>query len=326
MSSSPLLRLRKFRIPRTLACLACLLAGCGGGSAGPSTESPGKPTVIAVSYPLASIALRLGGDAIELNYPVPAEEDSLFWSPGEDDVLAMQGVDLLLLNGAGHEPWEEQVSLSPLTKAVTAQGFRDQWIEQEDAVTHKHGPEGEHTHAGLVATTWLDPLLFREQIQVVQWSLVKLLPNQREVIEERTEQASRELQAVHERWEQIRALLGDQPLIASHPVYHYLARRYGWNVRNEHWEPDEDPTAEQWQAFDELLKMHPAKIMIWEDEPTPATREQLATRGIQVLVLPTLASGSPMDEVIGAMSANAAHFEAELRKGLASRENAPANP
>ncbi|MEZ5949391.1 MAG: zinc ABC transporter substrate-binding protein [Planctomycetaceae bacterium] len=115
-----------------------------------------------------------------------------------------------------------QVILSPLTKAVTAQGFRDQWIELEDAVTHKHGPEGEHTHAGLVATTWLDPLQFREQIQVVQLSLVKLLPDQREAIEERTEQASRELQALHERWENIRELLGDQPLIASHPVYHYL--------------------------------------------------------------------------------------------------------
>ncbi len=36
--------------------------------------------------------------------------------------------------------------------------------------------------------------------------------------------------------------IGDRPLLFSHPVYQYLARRYDLDARSMHWEPDEPLT------------------------------------------------------------------------------------
>ena len=67
------------------------------------------------------------------------------------------------------------------------------------------------------------------------------------------------------------APMGNAPLLASHPVYHYAdARRYGWNLQNVHWEPDEMPSDAEWQKFEVLYASHPGKIMIWEEDPLPS--------------------------------------------------------
>ena len=44
-------------------------------------------------------------------------------------------------------------------------------------------------------------------------------------------------------------------------------------------------TEKQLAALDELLKEHPAKLMLWEEEPIEATRKLLEARGIRVVVV-----------------------------------------
>ena len=75
-----------------------------------------------------------------------------------------------------------------------------------------------------------------------------------------------------------------QPLMASHPVYDYFSRRYGLNIRSLHWEPDEVPTGEQLVELRNILRGHPAKWMIWEGEPNPASVVKLRVMGMNSLV------------------------------------------
>ena len=74
------------------------------------------------------------------------------------------------------------------------------------------------------------------------------------------------------------------PLLASHPVYDYFARRYGLNLKSVHWEPDETPTPKQWRELKRITKTHPAEWMIWEGEPMKATVEHLESIGIRTRV------------------------------------------
>ena len=78
--------------------------------------------------------------------------------------------------------------------------------------------------------------------------------------------------------------LDGAPILYSHPVYQYLQRRYELNGVALHWEPNQEPTASDWAQLDALLLTHPAKLMLWEGEPTPATRKALASRGITAVV------------------------------------------
>ena len=46
-----------------------------------------------------------------------------------------------------------------------------------------------------------------------------------------------------------------------HPVYEYLAKAYRLDLRAMHWEPEELPPPDQWEALDALLKQHPSHVM-----------------------------------------------------------------
>jgi len=72
--------------------------------------------------------------------------------------------------------------------------------------------------------------------------------------------------------------------LAPHPVYDYLSRRYGLNIKSIHWEPDEAPNDEQWLQLKNILKSHPAKWMIWEGNPIKTSSDGLKSLGIASLV------------------------------------------
>ena len=67
----------------------------------------------------------------------------------------------------------------------------------------------------------------------------------------------------------------------SHPVYQYLQNRYGINGRSVHWEPDADPGVKAWIDFQSLLRVHSARLMIWEDQPLSEVRKRLNEMGIR---------------------------------------------
>jgi hypothetical protein len=44
------------------------------------------------------------------------------------------------------------------------------------------------------------------------------------------------------------------------------------------------PSSEEWDKFAAMLKEHPARWMIWEDEPSEAIRAKLKTMGVSCVV------------------------------------------
>ncbi len=273
-----------------------------------------RPVVIAVNYPLANIAHQLAGEWIDLQFPVPANADPAYWSPNDEQIAAMQQANLVLLNGANHEPWQERVTLSPLNVANTSRGFHDQWIHVEDAITHQHGPEGKHTHSGIASTTWLDPVLFREQVHVIAQTLIKQLPDRREEILKREKELDAQLEQLDQAWKAASEKLGERSLIASHPVYQYLAKRYGWKLDSLHWEPDQKLTKKEWEQFDQLREKNKADIMIWEDEPLAETKEVLDKQGVKTAVIKPLGNGPYEENILEKMKANAERLNAALAK------------
>ncbi|RLA05886.1 MAG: zinc ABC transporter substrate-binding protein, partial [Gammaproteobacteria bacterium] len=63
-----------------------------------------------VNYPLAYFAERIGGEQVEVGFPVPADVDPAFWSPAADAVAAYQAADVIILNGATYAKWVPKVT------------------------------------------------------------------------------------------------------------------------------------------------------------------------------------------------------------------------
>ena len=153
---------RLVRLNATLASIVLLTLG--GARAVLAAAGP-DAYVVAVNNPLAYFAQRLAGDAIEVRLPVPEATDPAFWQPDVDDILLLQGAELVLLNGAGYSPWLNKVAISRRSLVVTI--AQASWIPLQDQVTHSHGPRGDHAHGGHAVTTWLDMSLAATQARAV---------------------------------------------------------------------------------------------------------------------------------------------------------------
>ncbi|MCO6456114.1 MAG: zinc ABC transporter substrate-binding protein [Pirellulaceae bacterium] len=297
--------------PLLASCLllaTCLLpAGCSP-SGQPATTAgrtaDGPPRVYVVNYPLRYFAERIGGESVRVEFPAPSDEDPAYWSPAAEQVAAFQQADLILLNGAGYAGWIRKVSLPEARLCDTSAAFADRLIEIQDAVTHTHGPGGEHTHTGTAFTTWLDPQQAELQAQAVADRLSLLLPDKKEQFQQRVEDLRRELAELDQQLAELFAAQPQEPVIFSHPVYQYLTRRYGLNARDVHWEPGEMPSEAMWSELEKLRQQHPARWMIWEGPPLPEIESRLEQQGVRSVVFAPCGNVPPSGDLLSVMRQN----------------------
>ncbi|MBU6302640.1 MAG: zinc ABC transporter substrate-binding protein [Verrucomicrobia bacterium] len=243
-----------------------------------------KPVVQASNYPLAYFAQRIAGERIDVQFLPPPDGDPAFWEPSDADIGKLQSADRILLNGATYEKWLAHVSLPDSLLWDTSEAFAPRFFTIKDTTTHSHGKEGAHSHAGTAFTTWIDFSQARLQAESVLLGLVRLLPDARKDLEARAATLTTDLDELDREMLSLARAIGDQPLVASHPVYHYLARRYGLKIESVLWEPETVPDEAALQTLRGVLTKHPAKWMIWEGTPAPESVAKLRTLGLGSLV------------------------------------------
>jgi zinc transport system substrate-binding protein len=166
----------------------------------------------------------------------------------------------------------------------TSERLKDRYIVTAEVLTHSHGPEGKHAHEALAFTTWMDLDLAAMQAKAIAHALSRKNPKQKDAFQMNYRALEKDLIALDRDIKAVVSKSPSRPLLVSHPVYDYFARRYSLNIRSVHWEPDETPNAEQWLELQKILKSHPAKWMIWEGEPMEDSVERLRSIGVNSLV------------------------------------------
>jgi zinc transport system substrate-binding protein len=239
-----------------------------------------KLSVYVVNYPLKYFAERIGGDHVKVEFPVPAGIDPAYWNLDVEHISAYQKADLIIINGAGYAKWVNKVSLPESKMVNTSRAFKDQYITSKEVMTHSHGAEGKHAHESLAFTTWLDLSLAARQAEAIADEMARKRPALKKTFQTNCASLKKELEALDQDIQTIVSQDRSKPLMVSHPVYDYFARRYGLNIVSVHWEPGEVPSGEQWLELKKILKDHPAKWMIWEGNPLKATIEKL--KGLQI--------------------------------------------
>jgi len=295
----------RWQHPRRSSRLLGLLALVGTALAtAASVASIAEMVVYTVNYPLAYFAGRIGGESVSVHFPAPEHVDPAFWKPDPEIIAAYQSADLILLNGAGYAGWIAQASLPRRKLVDTSRSFRDAYLPGEETPVHQHGPAGEHAHGQIAFTTWLDPEQAIAQARAIETVFAKRHPQDASGYSKRADALVSDLERLDCELAASVGVLANEPLLASHPVYAYLARRYGFDLRSVTWEPDVDPGEADWQALDALLAEKPARWMLWEASPTETIRQKLEARAVGVIVF-ELASNRPgQGDYLSIMNAN----------------------
>jgi zinc transport system substrate-binding protein len=243
-----------------------------------------KLTIYTVNYPLKYFAGRIGAEHVKVVFPAPPDIDPAYWMPDRKTIADYQKANLILLNGAHYAKWTEKVTL-PRSKMIdTSKKVKDKYIKTSEAVTHSHGPKGEHAHEDVAFTLWLDLDLAAKQAREIEKAFTHKRPELRDIFQKNYTALEKDLMALDRKIKGILSNNQDHPLIASHPVYDYLSHRYGLNMKSLHWEPDKVPGNSQWMQLKKILKEHPARWMIWEGKPSKESVEKLKSMGVRSIV------------------------------------------
>lgn len=256
------------RFQLSILILLGVVIGCPQSNQSPSqtetqpeakTVHNGPPRIVVTSYPLLQLTKAIVGDAADVALVVPGDTSSLDWSPTADDAGIMQQARLILINGAGYEPWKDRVSLPGSRLRDTAAGYYDQLIRIPDAITHQHGPDGPHSHPGTVWATWLDPDLLIAQLHQVSVNCGRLLPEQKQSIETAEARLSAELKSLNVMIDSIKAASSDDALevFSDAPHYQYLTRRLDWTLKYLHWDLDDTLSDAHRQALLDAFSANP---------------------------------------------------------------------
>ncbi len=251
---------------------ALAMAGC---SKVENAPRKAKPTVYTTFYPIRYFTERIGKDRVEVLCPLPDDADPILWMPDAETIRSYQQADLIIINGAGLEKWIHKVSLPDAKVVDSARPFEKEFINIEGAITHSHGRGGSHTHEGIDGHTWLDPVFAKVQAAEIHKGLSRVLPDCRDVLDSNLASLMSDLEALHNALGELTGALDGQNLLASHPAYNYVARRYGWKVTNLELDATIMPDEKSMAQISAVADKESARIILWETEPLDEIAERL---------------------------------------------------
>lgn len=296
-----------------LVIAVTLLPGCGAETGADSSKArSGKPQVYVVNYPLYYFTQRIAGDLVDLHFPVPPDVDPAYWSPSVEEVAKFQQADLIVLNGAKYAKWVPKHSLPDSKKMWTVSSKKNDLIEVEEGVAHRHGDGPLHTHKGLAFTTWMDPQLAVAQAEKIKTVLEQMLPQHAEQLQSNFEGLKVDLDHLNQEFSDLLKKFKETPLVASHPVYQYFARCYNLNMKSVHWEPETIPDEKAVTELTQLLEKHPAKLMIWESEPALESIAFLLSRGLKSVTVDPCGNRPEKGDYLSVMQQNLENLRTAL--------------
>ncbi|HEY2574435.1 MAG TPA: zinc ABC transporter substrate-binding protein, partial [Verrucomicrobiaceae bacterium] len=183
------------------------------------------------------------------------------------------------------------------------------FIVVKNAVTHSHGKQGQHSHDGISFTTWIDFQQAISQADALCEALKRLKPESVEHFALNFDDLKKDLLALDNRMLAVGKKLANQPVVASHPVYQYWARRYGINLEALLWEPEEVPADAQMEDLKKILANHPAKWMVWEGEPADESVRKIKALGLESVVFDPCANIPDKGDLMSVMKQNVAAME-----------------
>jgi zinc transport system substrate-binding protein len=296
-----------------LAVGTLALAACSKPVNEPTTRESGG--VVASFYPAQYWTQRIVDTLVPVSCATPNGEDPASWRPGRDDMARLQKAELIVINGASFESW---VSTAPLPRSRivdSTAALTSPLISHAHAVTHSHGPGGEHSHEGIDGHTWLDPVNAAEQARAIAEALISMKPEYADTFRSNAARLDRDLQSLHAALGSIAPAMQGVTILASHPSYNYIGRRYGWRVVNLGIEPDDALTDADWNRVIALCdEAGPGpRIALWEDVPSAENADGFTSKLGAASVIFRPGESKPVEgDYLSVMQDNIAALKAAL--------------
>jgi zinc transport system substrate-binding protein len=221
------------------------------------------------------------GLPIEVRSVLPGEVDVGSYQPRPQDVAGLAGLDVLLVNGLGHDDF-----IGPMLKASGNTGCRVVNLNDGTALLPVHRGKGTNSH------TFLSFGNAAQQSQRIARVLGEVRPDLSAALQANAAAYVKRLRAM--RAEAVRRLAGAKArrVVTVHDGYSYLLQELGLELVDVV-EPAHGlaPSASELTALLKRLDAEPVKVVLSEEQFPPALAQVLASHGATVVVVSHVATG-----------------------------------
>lgn len=284
------------KIYAVLAVAVLLVAGVVYmGNQSMDTRDSGKIQVAASFYPLYYFASAIGGDKAEVYNFTPSGVEPHDYEPTPRDIARLEASDLLILNGAGLEPWAaniRSVVQNDLKVAVVGEEFATLRAEahEDDEEEHEEGEEEEVQDPHV----WLAPLLAKQEANLILKAFIEIDPANREYYEKNSADLNAKLDALDIAFRDGLKTCEQRKIVTSHAAFGYMAAAYDLEqIPISGISPNEEPSLQDLARISEFARNENIRYIFFEALVSPKLAETIAREvGAQTLVLDPIESGT----------------------------------
>ena len=272
-----------------LLVVTLLFSFCGCSGNNGSKKTGGDSTITNFVYTSNEstryITAKLLGDSTEIKSPDIGSTKTADWIPTDDEIRLIQKAMLIIDGGIKSAGWMIKVSLPDYKKVDLTTSVFEDLITVENLTTHQHGPEGEHSHSGVVSEVWLNPQLLSKQAGQLAERLSTEYPQQKEEIANRLKDLQSELNELYEALDAVHDSDEKIEVVTYAPVYKYFCQAAKMNDQHFHWDLSAPLSKSQLEKLDEYCNSAKPVLALVAEEPDGGLRQQLEDRGLTITVV-----------------------------------------
>jgi zinc/manganese transport system substrate-binding protein len=221
-------------------------------------------SVVAAETVYGDLVRQLGGDAVSVVSILnnPAQDPHLF-EAGASAARAVAGAGLAVYNGAGYDPW--------MAKLLSATGGGDRTVIVAADVAHVASGANPHL--------WYDPQVMSALAKAIVGYLSARDPADAQAFAGRLGDFDRSMAALADKVAALKGKYAGMPVTATEPVFDYMARAIGLEVRNPAFQlavmNDTEPSARDVAAFEDDLRQHKVKALLYNIQATGTVSQRM---------------------------------------------------
>lgn len=238
--------------------LACL--GLAAAAAGAATLR-----IVAAENVYGDVAAQLAGPQAQVLSVLrnPAADPHLF-EPDPATARALSDADLVILNGAGYDPWMQRL-LSSAPRAGRQVLDVSALVPQVTAIGNPH--------------LWYDPATMPPVARAVSAWLAQRDPSHAALYQQRLQQFLASLRPLDARIAQLHARYAGIAVTATEPVADDLVRAIGLTMRNERFQlsimNNTEPGARETAAFEQSLRQRHVHLLLYNAQASDSAVQRL---------------------------------------------------
>jgi zinc transport system substrate-binding protein len=257
--------------------------------------------ILVTFYPIYKFAKAVGGEKVDVSIIIPSGVEPHDWEPTVQDIERLKKANMIIINGAGLEPWISKIISENSNIIVVDSSKNIHLLHKNMNMTDPH--------------IWLDPVLAKIQVQNIADSMIKTDPENANYYQQNADQYKSKLDLLDK---QIRTELGTcdkKDFLAFHDAFSYFSKEYGLNQNTivGGLNPEAEPTAQTLEEITNKAHSLGIDVIFTEEAVNPQISKVIADEiHGKVLVLSPLEVTNTNDDYIEKMQNNLSNLKEAL--------------